>query len=210
MGTTLLITPDEQATDQQTKSNGNKKDQHVTRRNSAPVKQRQQHYIACLFTSHGYGRSVDKPTDILQATESALADLERQIKDLELSLTLPDQEPETSQAGATTKNVTLATVELEAEVATQEEEASSTAAHTNPRCRAVRINSGRFGVPWPDTKKVLEASGLDVLVVSPPADSDGGHSTLSAKRKRDGGADAGSGTKEPRRKGGIESWLKSR
>ena len=34
-------------------------------------------------------------------------------------------------------------------------------------CRAVRINSGKFGVEWRRTKAVLEAGDLDIVIVSP-------------------------------------------
>ena len=34
-------------------------------------------------------------------------------------------------------------------------------------CRAVRINSGKFGVPWKKTKRVLEGGPLDIVVVRP-------------------------------------------
>lgn len=37
--------------------------------------------IGCLFTSKGYGSFVDKPEDILKATEKAIIDLIRQNKD---------------------------------------------------------------------------------------------------------------------------------
>ena len=36
---------------------------------------------------------------------------------------------------------------------------------------AVRINSGKFGVPWDRTKRILEQCGLDVKVVSPADDN---------------------------------------
>ncbi|MCJ1403628.1 ADP-ribose 1''-phosphate phosphatase [Xylographa trunciseda] len=35
---------------------------------------------------------------------------------------------------------------------------------------AVRINSGKFGVPWDRTKRILEQCGVDVKVVSPVAE----------------------------------------
>ena len=34
-----------------------------------------QHYIACLFTSYGYGKYKDHPDKILRSTESAIMDL---------------------------------------------------------------------------------------------------------------------------------------
>lgn len=41
----------------------------------------ERHYIACLFTSKAYGRSKDKPAQILAATKGALGDLQSQNKD---------------------------------------------------------------------------------------------------------------------------------
>ena len=34
-------------------------------------------------------------------------------------------------------------------------------------CYAVRINSGKFGVPWENTKRVLEGGGVDMVVLRP-------------------------------------------
>ena len=38
------------------------------------------HWIACLFTSHGYGKNVSPPDVILRNTELAVSDLARQIE----------------------------------------------------------------------------------------------------------------------------------
>ena len=64
------------------------------------------------------------------------------------------------------------------------------------KCYAVRINSGKFGVPWEDTKKVLEVGGVDMVVLRPEGDeedvqeqvkesviSGGRRANASAKRK---------------------------
>ena len=40
-------------------------------------------------------------------------------------------------------------------------------------CYAVRINSGKFGVPWEDTKKVLEGGGVDMVVLRPEGVEEG-------------------------------------
>ena len=37
-------------------------------------------------------------------------------------------------------------------------------------CRAVRLNSGKFGVPWERTKRVLEEGPLDMVIVKPIGD----------------------------------------
>ena len=39
-------------------------------------------------------------------------------------------------------------------------------------CYAVRINSGKFGVPWEDTKGVLEAGEVDMVVLRPEAEEE--------------------------------------
>lgn len=41
-----------------------------------------QHWIGCVFTSKKYGRVKDSPTEILKATELAMVDLMRQIKEV--------------------------------------------------------------------------------------------------------------------------------
>ncbi|KAL8993354.1 MAG: hypothetical protein Q9169_006406 [Polycauliona sp. 2 TL-2023] len=48
---------------------------------STPPQQEKKFWIACLFTSSGYGKNVDTPTAILHATESAIGDLRRQIEE---------------------------------------------------------------------------------------------------------------------------------
>ncbi len=39
-------------------------------------------------------------------------------------------------------------------------------------CYSVRINSGLFGVPWRDTKRVLRVAGVDMVVVRPESQKD--------------------------------------
>ncbi|KAJ0425845.1 hypothetical protein BJY00DRAFT_160786 [Aspergillus carlsbadensis] len=41
----------------------------------------QKHWIICLFTSYGYGKSVSSPAAILRNTETALADLKTQLRE---------------------------------------------------------------------------------------------------------------------------------
>ncbi|KAI4222073.1 MAG: hypothetical protein L6R36_006432 [Xanthoria steineri] len=87
-------------------------------------------WIACLFTSSGYGKNVDTPSAILRATESAVSDLGRQIS---------DGKEQGCEMG---------------------------------ECYSVRINSGLFGVPWRDTKRVLRMAGVDMVVVRPESQKD--------------------------------------
>lgn len=39
-------------------------------------------------------------------------------------------------------------------------------------CYSVRVNSGLFGVPWRDTKRVLRKGGVDMVVVRPNSQKD--------------------------------------
>ena len=50
-------------------------------------------------------------------------------------------------------------------------------------CHAVRINSGRFGVEWQETKAVLEAGDLDITVVRPEAEGNADGTDTSAGGK---------------------------
>ncbi len=109
VGTTLLIPP------------------HSCITGSNPPSHQDDRYVACLFTSHGYGKTVDPPDAILKNTKAALDDLTSQIDEMR------KQKPENLLG----------------------------------QCRAVRINSGKFGVPWARTKKVLEERSLDMVVVRP-------------------------------------------
>lgn len=114
-GTTLLILP---------QSFGTVK-QHTRNRDT--------HYIACLFTSHGYGKTVDPPETILKNTKAALDNLATQIEKLKVD----------------TPGIEVG------------------------ECRAVRINSGKFGVPWEKTRRILEEGSLDMVVVRPEGEADG-------------------------------------
>lgn len=109
-------------------------------------------YIGCLFTSEGYGKNVDPPDKILENTAKALKHLAPQIH--ELKRQEEESEVEMSYIGTfgekRTKRVLPANRER----------------RTSLRgCRAVRINSGKFGVPWKKTKKVFEDGPLDILVM---------------------------------------------
>ena len=164
VGTSLLIPPTE-------KSNSKAKKQ----------------WIACLFTSYGYGRAVDNPEEILASTRKAMEDLKTQLLERKGDDEIQD----------------------------------------GPRdeCWAVRINSGKFGVPWARSKEVLEAGGLDVTVVRREEDDDdaeegdgdveepeGNGEESGEKRKRDVGGRRGKanrGSKRGRTGGGtMDGWLK--
>ena len=69
------------------------------------------------------------------------------------------------------------------------------------QCYAVRINSGKFGVPWEDTKRVLEGGGVDMVVLRPEEEEgeEVGVGGMEEGKKGEGG-ERGDGGKK--RKGG--------
>ena len=90
-------------------------------------------------------------------------------------------------------------------------------------CWAVRINSGKFGVEWEKTRAVLEAGEVDMLVVRPEGEDDGGGeakleksvSRGTLKRSSDGGSGGGKRVKggvieggKRAQRGGLDGWLK--
>lgn len=83
------------------------------------------YWIACLFTSLGYGRSVSSADVILESTMKAMADLGKRIQFLRGN------------------------------------------GHEVGELWAVRINSGKFGVNWERTKRVLEQCRMDVKIMRP-------------------------------------------
>lgn len=84
------------------------------------------YWIACVFTSLGYGRTVSSAEVILDSTKRGLGDLHKKLSFLKAS-------------GKDTGDVW-----------------------------AVRINSGKFGVQWERTKRILEQCAVDLKVVRPP------------------------------------------
>ena len=132
-----------------------------------PSPPRENRWVACLFTSVGYGRSVDSVEQIVTNTEHALADLARQIEELQSNV------PDGAEA-----------VKTPAVFAPDKVEATN-AGLTIGSCWSVRLNSGKFGVEWSRTKAVLERGTLDIQVVRPPSED---HCEAAAKnQKRNGG-----------------------
>lgn len=97
------------------------------------------HWIACLFTSNGYGRKtkakagVSSPKAIIANTAAALQDLEEQLRQLR----------------AENSHISEKNARVPGEV------------------WSVRINSGSFHVPWEETKRSLQGGGMDMVVVRP-------------------------------------------
>lgn len=156
-----------------------------------------------MFTSHGYGRAVSGPDAILEATRSALADMEDQLRKIKAA----------AAAAAAADDKTGQRVAIPGE------------------CFAVRINSGLFGVEWAKTKAILEAGGLDIRVVSRAADGNDDDAEkdddkMNEKQKTEDGEDSGQkekrGTEKRKRsgrdsrgvrkanKGTMDGWLKQR
>ncbi|KAL8736911.1 MAG: hypothetical protein Q9181_002207 [Wetmoreana brouardii] len=148
LGTCLLIAP-QQLPPRSTASSYDP-DLHPEPPTAAEAEKR--FWIACLYTSRSYGKNVDPPASILSATASALEDLRVQIhafhaqKQKKLVEKCDDGDKGTEER---TRYENLMRLEME-------------------ECYSVRINSGLFGVPWEETKAVLEKGGVDMVVVRPP------------------------------------------
>ncbi|KAL8867586.1 MAG: hypothetical protein Q9174_005569 [Haloplaca sp. 1 TL-2023] len=134
------------------------------------------YWIACLFTSHGFGRDVGSRESILDATASAVDDLHKQIEQIrekrnklvaELAI-LKDQKPDADSADG------LKIRGLENDLSGLD----------IGDCYSVRINSGLFGVPWEDTKAVLEKGKLDMVIVRPPEEQKKPAITKASGQKR--------------------------
>lgn len=63
---------------------------------------------------------------------------------------------------------------------------STTQPPPSPSLYAVRINSGKFGVPWPHTKEILQRSSLDITVSRPEGEDEVQRNPIPAavQRKR--------------------------
>lgn len=153
-------------------------------------------YVACLFTSHGYGRTVDPSEIILKHTKSALVDLASQISTLKAKLAVQDGDQNAQNIDNGPDN-------------------SSEMKETDSKmilgqCRAVRINSGKFGVPWEETKKILEEGPLDIVVIRPETEESAG--AMAGKRRREGVAKTKtrSPSKDSNKEGDIKESTVSR
>jgi ADP-ribose 1''-phosphate phosphatase len=156
-GTCLLIPPQESDYDYitmvsspsrpESRSRGKSKGNGWTNRRKISNKTKvRRHWIACLFTSIGYGAYRDGEDDILRNTERAMEDLVTQV------------------------------LEMRGREKTQEEraEGDENDDHEGDEPGALwacKINSGKFGVEWEKTARVLRrvlnsgGKGLSVKVV---------------------------------------------
>ena len=88
------------------------------------------YWIACVFTSLGFGRTVSSAEVILDSTKRGIGDLHKKLSFLKAS-------------GKEIGDVW-----------------------------AVRINSGKFGVQWDRTKRILEQCAVNLRVVRPPEEGE--------------------------------------
>ena len=111
---------------------------------------------------------MDTPGAILDATERAVADLRRQITEqkerrghfLQITSMHEKWAREDSNDADSRRRI----------VSSEEEEKQM--GGEIGECYSVRINSGLFGVPWADTKRVLRFGGVPMVVVRPASQKD--------------------------------------
>ncbi|KAL8711180.1 MAG: hypothetical protein Q9220_004325 [cf. Caloplaca sp. 1 TL-2023] len=170
-----------------------------------PAQRNKKFWIACLFTSYSYGKSVDPPASILEATERAVADLERQIREYrdkqagidaaiadlhaqitEVQMKKTEDDDDNDEPNTTHSDLIL---KLETEITAKGKEKGEEMGGVV----SVRINSGLFGVEWSRSKEVLEGAGVDMIVVRPKDVVVGGNKEVEGegkvgkKRKGEGG-----------------------
>jgi ADP-ribose 1''-phosphate phosphatase len=117
--------------------------------------QSQQQFVACLFTSEGFGRKKASPERILAATESAMGDLLRQVGEWNRRCLVGERrrggggktKKEGEEDGAVDDD------EDDDEEEEDEEEGEDRSIRTIHMCK---INAGLFDVPWEETLAVLE------------------------------------------------------
>ena len=122
LGTTLLIPP--QSTEEVEENEEDDNDGEGSNTNT------DDYWIACVFTSLGYGRTVSSAEVILDSTKRGMGDLHKKLSFLKAG-------------GKAVGDVW-----------------------------AVRINSGKFGVQWDRTKRILEQCAVDLKVVRPPEEGE--------------------------------------
>jgi ADP-ribose 1''-phosphate phosphatase len=155
IGTCQLIPPQEEDYSPKVEpSRPPSKRRRVERTNESEDQQStgsKRHWIACLFTSRGYGKptkkhpGMDKPEIILEQTRNAVRDLRQQLAKLGVS-----EEKVTEGA------------DLKGERAVEQ--------NVLGELWSCKFNSGLFAVEWADTRKVLEelkGFGKTVRVMSP-------------------------------------------
>ncbi|KAI7315257.1 hypothetical protein KC315_g11141 [Hortaea werneckii] len=167
IGTALLIPTshggddDDDDNPTQTRTTSNRESKTTTAENKQPnpseQQQKHQHFIGCLFTSRSKGaKKRDPPSQILDATGSAMRDLFEQVAKQESNskgtvggdyLSAPSNNDEEDDEGKKKKK-----------------EQKVQGAQVVEEIRMCKINSGLFNVPWEKTKAVIE--GIEVPEVT--------------------------------------------
>ncbi|KAL8686496.1 MAG: hypothetical protein Q9218_007063 [Villophora microphyllina] len=142
-----------------------------------------QFWIACLFTSNGYGKNVDPPDSILKATAAALNHLHKQIEHQRETMaryqhSLDKSRRELEDFIDSGVDDPRCKRDYQSEVKGCED---CLQLHLIGDCYSVRINSGLFGVPWEKSAEVLVNGHVDMVVVRPPEEGTG---TIAVKQER--------------------------
>ncbi|KAI7141110.1 hypothetical protein KC343_g13890 [Hortaea werneckii] len=124
--------------------------------NSSEQQHKYQHFIGCLFTSRSKGaKKRDSPSQILEATGSAMRDLLEQV--------VKQQSDPKSTAGEDPSSSTSDNNEEEIGEGKKKEQTAQNSQAVE-EIRMCKINSGLFNVPWEKTKAVIE--GIEVPEVT--------------------------------------------
>ncbi|KAI7129428.1 hypothetical protein KC316_g16574 [Hortaea werneckii] len=168
IGTALLIpTPrggdDDDDDSTQTRLKSNRKSKTTTAGNKQPSPSEQQHkhqhFIGCLFTSRSKGaKKRDSPSQILDATGSAMRDLLERVAKQEFN--------SKSTVGEASSSIRSNNDDEDDELKKKEQKVQG--GRAVEEIRMCKINSGLFNVPWEETKAVIE--GIEVPEVMTESD----------------------------------------
>ncbi|KAI6799733.1 hypothetical protein KC363_g2617 [Hortaea werneckii] len=138
--------------------------QHLKSSEQQQQQHKHQHFIGCLFTSRSKGaKKRDSPSQILEATGSAMRDLLEQVA------------KQQSNSKGTVEEDRLSSTSVNDDAEDDEgkkKEQNARNSRAVEEIRMCKINSGLFNVPWEKTKAVIE--GIDVPEVK--TDSEDGKS----------------------------------
>ncbi|GAB1734231.1 hypothetical protein NU195Hw_g3462t1 [Hortaea werneckii] len=176
IGTALLIPSfhggddaHDDSTRTRTKSDRKTKTTTAENKQSNPSKQQQHkhhHFVGCLFTSRSKGaKKRDSPTQILEATGSAMRDLLEQV--------VKQQSDPKSTVGEDPSSSTSDDNRGEGDEGKEKEQTAENGQAVE-EIRMCKVNSGLFNVPWEKTKAVIE--GIQVPEVT--TDRDGKAKTV--------------------------------
>ncbi|RMZ22927.1 hypothetical protein D0859_13037 [Hortaea werneckii] len=165
IGTALLIPTfrgddhDDDSTRTRTKSNGETNTRTAAgnkQSKSSEQQDKHHHFIGCLFTSRSKGaKKWDSPSQILEATGSAMRDLLEQV-------VKQQSDPKRTVGEDPSSSTSHHSDEEDDDRKKKEQTAQNSQAVEE--IRMCKINSGLFNVPWEKTKAVIE--GIEVPEVT--------------------------------------------